>query len=44
MNRLVAFAPIAGLLLLVAVFAGFLLFRHTPQVSPRAMVGKPAPI
>jgi len=43
MNRLVALAPIAGLLLLVAVFAGFLLFRHTPQVSPRATVGKPAP-
>jgi cytochrome c biogenesis protein CcmG/thiol:disulfide interchange protein DsbE len=41
-SRIVAFAPIVALLALMAVFAGYAL-HHSPQVSPRAMVGKPAP-
>lgn len=43
MNRLVALAPAASFLVLIGVFAGYLLTHHTPQVTPRATVGKPAP-
>ena len=41
-GRTFALAPIAVLLGLVAVFAGYAL-HHDPQVIPRATVGKPAP-
>ena len=42
MRRLVALAPVAALLILLALFAGWSLHR-TPQVVTNAMVGKPLP-
>ncbi|MFI4936154.1 MAG: DsbE family thiol:disulfide interchange protein [Caulobacterales bacterium] len=42
MRRLIALAPVAVLLTLVAVFALYSL-HHSPQVVPTAMVGRPAP-
>ena len=42
MRRLTALVPVAGLLLLIALFAGWSLHRK-PQVVPNAMVGKPLP-
>jgi len=42
MKRLAALAPVAALLALVALFAGFSL-RRDPRVTPTALVGKPAP-
>jgi cytochrome c biogenesis protein CcmG/thiol:disulfide interchange protein DsbE len=41
-RRLAAILPVVALLALVAVFALFSLHRN-PQVTPMAMVGKPAP-
>jgi cytochrome c biogenesis protein CcmG/thiol:disulfide interchange protein DsbE len=41
-KRWVAIAPIAALILLGAVFAGFAL-RHDPHYEPTAMVGQPMP-
>lgn len=42
MRRLAALIPLAALLALVALFAGWSLHRN-PQVIPTAMVGKPLP-
>ena len=42
MRRLVAVAPLAALLVAIALFAGWSLERN-PQVTPMAMVGKPVP-
>jgi len=42
-KRLAALAPALSFLALIVVFAGFLLTHRTPQVTPRAMVGKAAP-
>ena len=42
MNRWLALAPIAVLLALGALFAGFAL-RHNPHYEPAALVGKPLP-
>lgn len=42
MNRLAAMAPLAALIVLIALFAGWSLHR-TPQVTPMALVGKPVP-
>jgi cytochrome c biogenesis protein CcmG/thiol:disulfide interchange protein DsbE len=41
-NRLSALAPLAALITLIAIFAGYSL-RHDPQVTPMALVGKPLP-
>ena len=42
MRRLAALAPLAALILAIALFAGWSL-RHGPRVTPTAMVGKPLP-
>ena len=42
MKRLIALAPLAALIGLVVVFAGYAL-HHNPQVIPRATVGQAAP-
>jgi cytochrome c biogenesis protein CcmG/thiol:disulfide interchange protein DsbE len=42
MRRLAALAPVAALLALVILFAGYSLHRRA-QVTPTAMVGKPLP-
>lgn len=42
MRRVAAFAPLAALILAIALFAGWSL-RRGPQVTPMAMVGKPLP-
>jgi cytochrome c biogenesis protein CcmG/thiol:disulfide interchange protein DsbE len=42
MRRLAALVPILALAALVVIFAGYAL-RHSPQVTPRATVGKQAP-
>ena len=42
MKRWIAFAPLAVLLLLGALFAGYAL-RHDPKFLPDALVGKPLP-
>ena len=42
MRRLAAFAPLAALIMAIALFAGWSL-KHGPQVTPMAMVGKPLP-
>jgi cytochrome c biogenesis protein CcmG/thiol:disulfide interchange protein DsbE len=42
MRRLAAFAPLAALILALALFGVFSL-RRSPQVTPMAMVGKPLP-
>lgn len=42
MRRWLAFAPLAALVLLGVLFAGYALKRN-PQVQPQAMVGKPVP-
>ena len=43
MRRLAALVPALVFLGLIGVFAGYLIAHRTPQVIPRAMVGKPAP-
>lgn len=43
MRRLVALLPLAALAAAIALFAGWSL-KRSPQVSPAAMVGKPAPM
>ena len=42
MKRLLAFLPLAALVILAIVFAGWSLKRD-PHVQPHALVGKPAP-
>jgi len=42
MKRWIAIAPVAVLLVLAALFAGFAL-RHNPHYEPTAMVGQPMP-
>jgi cytochrome c biogenesis protein CcmG/thiol:disulfide interchange protein DsbE len=42
MSRWLAFAPLAVLAILAALF-GFYALRHDPRVEPRALVGKPLP-
>ncbi len=42
MKRLLAFLPLAALVLLAVLFVGYSLKRN-PQVQPQAMVGKPMP-
>ncbi len=42
MKRLLAFAPLAVLVVLAVVFAGWSLKRD-PHIQPHALVGKPAP-
>lgn len=42
MKRWLAFAPLAALVLLGVLFAGYSLKRN-PQVQPSAMVGRPVP-
>jgi cytochrome c biogenesis protein CcmG, thiol:disulfide interchange protein DsbE len=42
-RRLAALVPVLAFLGLIGVFAGYLIAHRTPQVTPRAMVGKPAP-
>jgi cytochrome c biogenesis protein CcmG, thiol:disulfide interchange protein DsbE len=42
-KRLAALTPILAFLALIGVFAGYLVTHRTPQVTPRAMVGKTAP-
>ncbi len=42
MRRLLAFLPLAALILLAVVFAGWSL-RRDPHIQPHALVGKPAP-
>jgi len=41
-KRLLAFLPLAALVLLAVLFVGYSLKRN-PQVQPQAMVGKPMP-
>ena len=43
MKRLAAFLPLAALVILAIVFAGWSLKRD-PHVQPHALVGKPAPV
>ena len=43
MRRLIAVLPIAALLVLVGIFVAFVIGHHDPQISPRALVGRPAP-
>jgi cytochrome c biogenesis protein CcmG/thiol:disulfide interchange protein DsbE len=42
MRRSIALIPVAALIVLIALFAGFSL-RRNPKVIPMALVGKPAP-
>jgi len=41
-RRIIAFAPVAALVALVVLFAGYSL-RRDPKVVPMALVGKPTP-